>query len=210
MTITQEQFDGLLAWLGSDRDAAGRRYEDIRSSLVRLFISKGFIDAEDLADETINRVMVRLPQIKNSYVGEPACYFKGVARNVIRESLRRREVQGRDIEIWCTPNLDAIEEEHDCLGHCLDRLTMNKRKLILDYYLHEGPRKIEHHKRMAGKLHITVGAVRSRAYQIRLKLEHWMQRCDLKNDYREIRETCMVGASAPMTRQRNHRSRSLN
>ena len=48
MLVTQEQFDSLLAWLGSDRESAGRKYEVIRSGLVRIFVSKGFNDAEDL------------------------------------------------------------------------------------------------------------------------------------------------------------------
>lgn len=176
MTITQEQFDSLLAWLGSDRDLAGRRYENIRSGLVRIFVSKGFNDAEDLADETINRVMVRLPQIKGSYVGEPACYFHGVARNIIRENFRRRRLFGHLTELHAAlkPN---VTEEQDCLGRCLDCLTTKKRDLILDYYLYDGGRKIEHHKCMAGKLKITQGAFRSRVYQIRLKLEQCMRQC---------------------------------
>jgi DNA-directed RNA polymerase specialized sigma24 family protein len=176
VTITQEQFDSLLAWLSSDRDLAGRRYETIRSGLVRIFVSKGFNDAEDLADETINRVMIRLPDIRATFTGEPACYFHGVARNIIRESNRRKEISGVVIEGRVEPER---REEHDCLGHCLARLPLSKRDLILDYYLYEGRRKVEHHKLMAGQLHISEGAVRSRAYQIRVILENCMRQCSV-------------------------------
>jgi len=201
MIITQEQFDGLLAWLGSDRDTAGSRYEDIRSSLVGLFISKGFIDAEDLADETINRVMVRLPQIRASYTGEPACYFKGVARNIIRESVRRKEIHGMFIDIYAAPELDVYEEQElDCLGHCLDRLAINKRELVLDYYLYEGHRKIEHRKKLAGQLNITLPAVRSRVYQIRLKLEQYMRGCTCKKTCHHSRDTCMARGTGVLVR----------
>ena len=55
-------------------------------------MSKGFSDAEDLADETINRVAKRLPEIRESYVGDPVRYFHGVARFIIREMIRRKEV----------------------------------------------------------------------------------------------------------------------
>ena len=183
MTITQEQFDSLLTWLSNDRDFAGRKYETIRSGLVRIFVSKGFSDAEDLADETINRVMVRLPDIRGNYRGEPACYFHGVARNIIRESVRRKEVAAGVVEGRVEPEHEP-NEEHDCLGHCLDRLPANKRDLILDYYLYEGHDKVEHHKRMAGQLRITEGAVRSRAYQIRLNLENCMRQCALRKQGR--------------------------
>lgn len=184
MTITQEQFDSLLTWLSGDRDLAGRKYETIRSGLVRIFVSKGFSDAEDLADETINRVMVRLPDIRANYSGEPACYFHGVARNIIRESGRRREIAGGVIDGHVLPESEP-SEEHDCLRHCLDRLPANKRDLILDYYLYQGHEKVEHHKQMAGQLHITEGALRSRAYQIRMNLENWMRQCALRKKGRQ-------------------------
>ena len=189
MTITQEQFDSLLTWLGNDRDLAGRKYETIRSGLVRIFVSKGFSDAEDLADETINRVMMRLPDIRASYRGEPACYFHGVARNIIRESIRRKEVAAGALDGRVEPLSDS-NDEHDCLGHCLDRLPANKRDLILEYYLYEGHEKIEHHKRLAGQLHITEGAVRSRAYQIRVRLENCMKQCALRK-----KGSCSRGAT---------------
>jgi RNA polymerase sigma factor (sigma-70 family) len=178
VTITQEQFDSLLTWLGNERDVAGRRYETIRSGLVRIFVSKGFSDAEDLADETINRVMMRLPDIRAGYKGEPAYYFRGVARNVIRESGRRREINGDIIDRAAEPQPES-SPEHDCLGHCLDRLPVNKRDLILEYYLYDGHDKIEHHKQMAGELQITEGAIRSRAFQIRTRLENCMRQCPL-------------------------------
>lgn len=177
--VTQEQFDLLLSWLGTDRNSAGRKYETIRSGLVRIFVSKGFSDAEDLADETINRVMMRLPQMRANYSGEPACYFHGVARNIIRESHRRKEVTAGAIEGRVEPKLD-YDEEHDCLGHCLNRLSAGERNLILDYYLYDGRQKVEHHKQMAGKLKISAGAIRNRAFQIRLNLENCMQHCAVR------------------------------
>lgn len=179
VTITQEQFDSLLTWLGDDRELAGRKYETIRNGLVRIFVSKGFSDAEDLADETINRVMLRLPDIRANYSGEPACYFHGVARNIIRESNRRKEVAAGVNDRRVEPNFGAYED-HDCLGHCLDCLPANKRDLILDYYAYDGYEKVNHHKRMAGQLRITEGAIRSRAYQIRVRLENCMRQCALR------------------------------
>ena len=180
MTITQEQFDSLLTWLGTDRELAGRKYETIRSGLVRVFVSKGFSNAEDLADETINRVMVRLPDIRAKYSGDPAYYFHGVARNIIRESHRRKEVTVSVIEGRVEPAREP-DEAHDCLAHCLDSLPASKRDLILDYYLYEGHDKVEHHKRRAVQLNISEGAFRSRAHQIRLNLENCMRQCPLRN-----------------------------
>ncbi|MFL6230009.1 MAG: hypothetical protein ACJ741_14655, partial [Pyrinomonadaceae bacterium] len=55
-TLTRDAFEGLLTWLDSDREQAGKKYEDIRSSLIKIFTWRGVAEAEELADETINRV----------------------------------------------------------------------------------------------------------------------------------------------------------
>lgn len=170
MVITQEQFDLLLEWLDPDRERAGKKYETIRAGLIRMFTNKGFTDAEDLADETINRVIIRLPEFKDTYQGDPARYFHGVARNVIREALRRKEVATEVIVVWVDEK-PVTRIERECLDTCLGLLPEDKVDLILDYYLYEGHDKIEHHKRMAKALGISVGALRGRAHHIRKGLE---------------------------------------
>jgi len=181
VTITQVQFDSLLRWLHPDRELAGSKYKTIHSGLVRIFACKGLSNAEDLADETINRVILRLADIQKTYVGEPAHYFHGVARNVIRECRRRKEFAVEMIDTSVDPKPYG-PGEHDCLGHCLERLPVSKRNLILDYYLFEGHSKIEHHKRMASQLSITIGAIRNRAFQIRQDLQNCMRQCELRKE----------------------------
>jgi|ERR1044071_7827688 DNA-directed RNA polymerase specialized sigma24 family protein len=80
--LTQEAFDKLLAWLNPDRDAAGQKYEAIRSKLIKYFLSKGSIEPEDLTDETINRVAQNIDEIAGKYEGTPEAYFLAVARKV--------------------------------------------------------------------------------------------------------------------------------
>lgn len=184
MEITEESFDALLSWLDPDRETAGRKYEQIRSGLIRIFVSKGFNNAEDLADECINRVMRRLPEIQNEYVGEPARYFYGVARNIILEQLKRKETASADVLVVVDPpGEDTTEQE--CLRKCLDILVPQKRDLILDYYLYTGHEKVEHHKQMAALLTITEGALRGRAHQIRGALEKCVRQC---SENRELKQ----------------------
>ena len=176
MVITSEQFEALLTWLDPDREAAGRKYEAIRTGLLRVFVSKGLNDAEDLADEAINRVIARLPDIKDSYSGDPVRYFHGVARNVLRESNRRKEIamEVTTVTFFADP---IISSELECLDTCLQVLPPEKCDLILDYYLYEGHDKVEHHKRMAATLRISHGALRGRAHQIRVGLEECVKHC---------------------------------
>lgn len=163
-------FDDLLAWLHPDRDIAGQKYETIRAGLIRIFVAKGFSDAEDLVDETIARVTKRLPDIREGYAGEPASYFHGVTRNIIRERYRVKEI-ATDFSPVASVQITSRSAEYECLVRCLQFLNPDKRELILDYFLYEGHDKIEHHKTMAQELGITVGALRGRAHHIKADLE---------------------------------------
>ena len=190
MPITKEQFDSLLSWLSDDRELAGRKYETIRAGLVRVFVSKGFNDAEDLADETIDRVVNRLADIRDTYDGEPSRYFYGVARNVLREQMRRRELATEVTSIWVDPQ--PTSEERECLDKCLQTLPDPKRDLILDYYLYEGHEKIEQHKQMAADLAISEGALRVRVHHLRVRLEVCVRECATRNRVTKVSTKAMV------------------
>jgi RNA polymerase sigma factor (sigma-70 family) len=176
LVITPEAFDIFLTWLDPNSEAAGQKYEIIRTGLLRIFISHGFSDAEDLTDQTINRVVARLPDIKDNYVGEKARYFHGVARNVIREARRRKEI-ATDAPPERLSQIANTSDEYECLLKCLKFLTQEKRELILDYHLYERRSKIEHHQQMAQELGITEGALRTRAHHIRATLEKCVLQC---------------------------------
>lgn len=139
-------------------------------------MSKGFSDAEDLADETINRVTKKLPEIRDTYVGEPARYFHGVARFIVREMMRRKEVAVEEVPV-VTAEAEVHSDEYDCLLKCLRFLPSDRRELILDYYIYDGRDKIAQHRRMASELGITEGALRGRAHQVRGNLEKCIQQC---------------------------------
>lgn len=153
----------------------------IHESLIRIFVSKGFSDAEALADEVMDRVGNRLPEIRETYVGAPARYFHGVARNVILEAGRRREIP-TDVFPVLPHEINHESDEYECLLKCLKFLPNDKRELILDYYLYQGHEKIEHHRIMASELGITDGALRGRAFQLRSKLEKCISNCILAVD----------------------------
>jgi DNA-directed RNA polymerase specialized sigma24 family protein len=176
LSTPQDPFDALLAWLDSDRDIAARKYETIRAGLIRIFAAKGFSDAEDLADDAISRVSKKLPEIRDSYVGEPAHYFRGVARNLVKERYRLREIATDEFPVAEIKKTNQ-SDEYECLLRCLQFLSPAKRDLIIDYHVYEGHDKIEQHEIMAQELSISKGALRLRAHNIRTKLEECVLKC---------------------------------
>ena len=180
-TLTQETFDELLAWLNPDREQAGRKYEDIRGRLIRIFMHRGCLSAEDLADKTINKVARKVHDLKGYYVGDPALYFCGVARNVYAEYSRvTKELPMLPEVLPVAPpeeEPDESKSQHNCLDTCLQSMAPKDRDLLLEYYREERGAKIEQHREMARKLGITVNALRIMIYRLRASFKKCMQRC---------------------------------
>lgn len=172
--MSQESFEALLDWLDPDREQAALKYEQIRSGLIKYFSGRGHSEAEDLADETINRVTSRLNEIKNQITGDRSRYFFGVARRVLMEYQRRKPPQN-------PPSADTdsnrVELEHRCLEECIGKLSKKDRELVLQYYQADGRKKIKQRKLLADKLGIAPNALRIRAYRIRAALQKCLDKC---------------------------------
>jgi len=166
-TIDQTAFVELLSWLAPDPEVAGQQYELIRQRLIALFRCRACAFPEDLADETINRVIRKLPQIKPGYVGNPIYYFYGVAKRVYLEYLRPTTVQK---PLPAPPDKEESEAMLQHLDAALDRLAPADRELILSYYQSKGHNKVQHRKALASQLGINLNTLRLRVYRIRSQL----------------------------------------
>jgi len=169
---TQEGFDGLLGWLDDNRDQAAKKYEIIRRRLMKMFTCRGCWEAEDLTDETINRVTEKIPEVVPNYQGDPILYFYGVARKVHHEWLRR---QNRVLPPLPTDVTD--ERAYECLDRCMETVPEKSRHLLVRYYENEKQAKIDDRKTLADELGIGVNALRIRAHRIRLLLRECVKNC---------------------------------
>lgn len=180
--LTRESLQLLLSWLAPDAEQAGERYEIIRRSLVKFFIWNGYADAEGLADETINRVTRRLPEIIHEYTGDPALYFYGVAKLIVKEE--QRAARARALHPPVDPPAPPSPEEEQaagllqrCLDECLEKLSPENRKLILQYYQERGQTKIDRRKEIAQQLDIKATNLRVRMHRIRTTLHACIDEC---------------------------------
>lgn len=183
LAITQERFDELLAWLDSDRDDAGHKYEEIRRSLVKIFAWRKCSDAEGMADATINIVAQKVCQLRRTYEGKPHLYFYGVARNLIREYQNSRTVfialedAGTTDTSIVDDTDDGIEEVDACLRMCLERLESKDRDLVLAYYQKDGQAKIDLRRELADDRGIDTNALRVKMHRIRGSLAKCIESC---------------------------------
>jgi RNA polymerase sigma factor (sigma-70 family) len=174
--ITQAAFDKMLSWLDADRERAGKKYETIRRRLIEIFAGRGCREAEDLADETINRVARKSQDVAEGYVGEPAYYFYAVAKNILLEYWKAKPPP--EMPAPPTPIPEAqLEREQACLEQCLGHLPEQSRELILRYYSEEQRVKIDQRKALCDQLGIAPNALRIRIHRIRVTLKQCLEDC---------------------------------
>lgn len=179
--VTKKAFDEFLLLLHADPTHASQEYESIRRKLTSYFRWNHCRDAENLADETIDRVIRRSQELK---VDNVHAYINGVARNVFLEARRHNARvifdNAVDIPVW---DVSSEEEEQDhqlelrmhYVKQCLDSLPPVERRLLLDY----GPpqKGLERRKQLAVSLGITLENLRVQVFRTRKKLRTLVAEC---------------------------------
>jgi RNA polymerase sigma factor (sigma-70 family) len=159
--INQEGFDRFLACLDADREKAGLEYERIRGRLLLYFQCRNLAQAEDCADEALNRVMDKLGA--GETIREPAQYVFGIARlillEVTRQQSRRQEIEGHTLVTEPAPEAELEQNARlACLRGCLQRLPPEQRDLLLQYYQEEKRAKINLRQQLAERYGIDLNS----------------------------------------------------
>ena len=178
LNFDKGRFEKFLDWLDSDRETAGRKYENIRSKLIKIFYARGCYAAEELADECIDRIIKKIDDLSESYEGDPALYFYGVAKYVFLEYTKRPKTEELpDIIAQIEASTNDNEKDFRCLNNCLKKLASDQRKLIIDYYRDEKRDKINRRKAIEQTLVITNETLRIRIFRTKKKLKQCIQDC---------------------------------
>ena len=172
---TPEEFEKLLAWLDSDPEEAGRKFNLIHSRLIKVFASRGCIDAEALADEVTNRVAVRIDKVMTTYSDPLRCCL-GFVEFVYQEYQREEQKRITFVEPQ-RRSTDELEREDQCLTECLGSLPESERDLLVVYFQGEKRARINRRKQLAVELVLTANALRIRAYKLRKEVLQCLIMC---------------------------------
>ncbi|MGA2220052.1 MAG: sigma-70 family RNA polymerase sigma factor [Terracidiphilus sp.] len=174
--------DSFLRLLDPDPRIAQQPFDHLRRKLIFYFQRKNLSPkSEDLADETIFRVLKELremgPAAVNERTEEDLTKFTSVvARNVASEGRRRRMwgadteqfpegVNGDEISSSREPDPEAsfrAKERWELVQTCLRSLPMSDRELFVPYYLDESTVRDE----MAQSQGLTIDGLRTRIHRI--------------------------------------------
>jgi DNA-directed RNA polymerase specialized sigma24 family protein len=173
--LTPERFASFLDWLSPDQDRAGDAYERLRFRLCTFFSQRRCSFADELADETINRVIIK---IEDEPIENKMAYCYGVARNVYREFLRKdRPHVDIDEVVVAAPEPEEPSFSNDCLDQCLGKLAPESRELLLEYFSEVRQRKIDLRRRISERLKTTQTALRMRVMRTKQELKVCVQQC---------------------------------
>lgn len=173
--LTREKFTGFLEWLNPDRDRAGEEYERLRFRLCTFFSQRRCSFADELADETINRVILKSSEER---IENKIAYCYGVAKNVFRESLRKERPHVDIDELSLAAKApDEPSFSRECLDKCLEKLPSDRRNLLLDYFSEAKLAKIKLHRSISASLETSQTALRMRVMRTKMKLKICVQEC---------------------------------
>jgi DNA-directed RNA polymerase specialized sigma24 family protein len=167
-------------------DSGGEGYLEMRRRLVSYFDRRGCRNAEDLADETLDRISRRLEEEGTLTDDAPGRYCYIVAKFVFLEHVRR---VGREsaVELAADPlpastDPAAVSSPSggrlSCLEQCLGQLPPRDRELILEYYGHGQQKNAERRRELAARLDLSANALAIRACRIRDRLEGCVRSCE--------------------------------
>ncbi len=189
-TATPDSLRRLLHWLDGGVDSQGQKYEEMRQRLVTFFDRKNCPYPDELADETLTRVMKWLDQNRKELDAEPAKICYNTARFVWHEYLRRPEhdeldalpvalqpVEDPRVTAGLTEAQEVQERRLECLENCFAKLAAEERELIVRYYYGEQRAKRENRKALAAERGMTANALMIKASRVRDKLRNCMREC---------------------------------
>ena len=186
--LTQQDFDAFLLWLSADREEAGVLYEKVREGLIKFFRFRGCGDPAALADETINRVALKVTTFDSSKDVKKITYFYGFASNVFLEYMRTvksHEVSLDGEDFFSHPNLQATDDASnvgfDCLENCLMKLPPEESALVVNYYGKDKSEKFEARRKLADALNLKMPALHTKIFRIRSVLRECVEKCLEKN-----------------------------
>jgi hypothetical protein len=169
--LTLEAFERLLRWLSPDRDEAARKYEQIRTKMVRLFNWRGCHCPEELFDRTIDRVCRKIELGAYELRGDAIAFCYAVGRFILQEYWREVKLNPlpEDVPLLEIKDRERDERELEGLEDSLNRLSRCDRDLLVSYYQGEGRERIRKRKDLAAACG-GPNALRIQVFRIRAKL----------------------------------------
>ncbi len=177
--LTSENFSQLLQRFSADQNEAGVAYAKLRDSLVRFFEIKGDSYPDEAADETLDRVALKLSQ--NGEIDDLTKYSFGVARFIFLERIKANKKEKVAVGEFYADKTSFVEsEETDDFApfrECFARLADDDRKILRDYFSDIPFSQIsDYRQNVSDKYKVSLNNLRIKVFRLRKRLENCVKR----------------------------------
>jgi len=176
--MTKDDFEEFLSRLEPDSLSSEARYKRLRKKLSKFFAWRYTADPEELADETISRLVSKLGAGEGPSILKPYAYVYTIALHVFQEDQREKTKQDKITVELIRQDSQAAAYGFDCQKYCFKALSPENRELLKKYYASDESRQA-----LAESLGLTLNALRVQVFR-------------LKRGLKKCREKCIAEASA--------------
>lgn len=168
----QAVFDRLFQLLESDAQSVEEGFRQCRFKLIKFFAWRRCEDPENLADETISRLLKNVQSGQEISSDNPYSYVYAIATNVFREYIRAKQKDLALVAIDEAQGIGITAAEDDCQRRCMEKLPNEKRELLARYYLDDEDREV-----IAKESSLSLNALRLQVHRIKHGLKRCVEEC---------------------------------
>ena len=158
--------------LEPDAPSIEEGFRQCRFKLIKFFAYRYCEDPENLADETVSRLLKNVHAGREISPASPYRYVYAIAMNVFREYVRAKKKGEAIDDIEQVGELFAPEEPDDCLRQCMEQIPAEKRELLERYYLDDRGREA-----ILREQGLTLNALRLKVHRIKNRLWRCWEDC---------------------------------
>lgn len=178
--LTPENFEKLLLYFNPNRELAGEEYELLWLKMREYFGARACTCAEELADEVMSRLAKKIAE--GEEIRDVLRYSYRLAHWIWMEFLRRPEsnyVPFDELPVlsFAPPDILLQKEQSGCYLHCMQQITQEERRLVIEYWDNENQSHHKARKRLAKRMGLSLIALRIRITRIKKKLESCYSDC---------------------------------
>lgn len=175
--LDQTVFDKLFRLLEPDAQSTEGGFQRCRLKLFKFFVWRHCEDPDNLADETISRLLKNVRAGQEISADNPYSYIYAIATNVFKEYLRGKKKSGLVIDIDELRVIALPITAADCKKQCLEQLSAENLELLAHYYLDDDDRND-----IAREQGLSLNALRLQIHRIKLGLRRCWEDCLKRSD----------------------------
>lgn len=171
--VGQAALDDLFKLLEPGSQSTEKGFWQCRLKLIKFFGWRYCEDPDNLADETISRLLKNVRAGQAISADNPYSYVYGIAMNVFKEYLRAKKKHALLTDIDEARETAVQPATDDCKKQCFEQLPLEKRELLARYYMEDDDGRDE----IAREQELTLNALRLQIHRIKQGLRRCREDC---------------------------------